>query len=62
MVAGTALPASVHPLPDLLTLSAEGVLEAFRASQLADFTKVVAEVQRPGAQLHTLFDRLRRRR
>ena len=61
VVAGPLLPASVHPLPNLLDLSAEGVLEAFRASQRADFTRVVAEVEQPGAALHALFDRLRRR-
>lgn len=57
----TPLPASVHPLPELLDLSAEQVLDSFRASQRADFTRVVAEVERPGAPLHALFDRLRRR-
>lgn len=61
VVAAGTLPDSVHPLPNLLELSAEGVLEAFRASQRADFTRVVAEVERPGAPLHGLFDRLRRR-
>lgn len=61
VVAAGPLPDFVHPLPNLLELSAEGVLEAFRASQRADFTRVVAEVERPGAPLHGLFDRLRRR-
>jgi hypothetical protein len=55
------LPPEVHPLPHLLELSAEGVLAAFRDSQRADFTRVVAEVGQPGAALHGLFADLRRR-
>ncbi|MCR6632034.1 MAG: hypothetical protein NVV74_19390 [Magnetospirillum sp.] len=55
------LPEAVHPLPDLLELTPEGVLAAFRDSQRADFTRVVAEVERPGSALHGLFERLRRR-
>ncbi|MGE5516682.1 MAG: hypothetical protein ACM31D_12760 [Bacteroidota bacterium] len=61
VVAAGPLPDSVHPLPNLLELSAEGVLEAFRASQRTDFTRVVAEIEQPGAPLHDLFARLRRR-
>jgi hypothetical protein len=60
-IAAGQLPDSVHPLPNLLELSAEGVLEAFRASQRADFTRVVAQVEQPGAALHGLFARLRGR-
>ncbi|HSV29764.1 MAG TPA: hypothetical protein VLL76_09390, partial [Candidatus Omnitrophota bacterium] len=55
------VPAEVHPLPNLLELDAEGVLDAFRSSQRDDFTRVVAEVERPGAPLHTLFAQLRDR-
>lgn len=55
------LPEAVHPLPNLLDLSAEGVLEAFRHSQRSDFTRVVAEVEQAGAPLNTLFVRLRDR-
>ncbi|HLO75393.1 MAG TPA: hypothetical protein VK196_02930 [Magnetospirillum sp.] len=61
IVAGPRLPDSVHPLPNLLELTAEEVLEAFRASQRADFTRVVAQVEDAGAPLHALFDRLRQR-
>lgn len=61
VIAAGILPDTVHPLPNLLKLSAEGVLDAFRASQRADFTKVVAEVEQPGAPLHSLFERLRGR-
>lgn len=60
-IAAGPLPGAVHPLPNLLELSAEQVLEAFRTSQRADFTRVVAEVEQPGAALHRLFDGLRRR-
>lgn len=55
------LPEAVHPLADLLELSAEGVLATFRRTQRDDFTRVVAEVERPGAPLHTLFQDMRRR-
>lgn len=55
------LPASIHPLPDLLELSAEQVLEAFRLSQREDFTRVVAQAGHPGSALQRVFDRLRQR-
>lgn len=55
------VPPEVHPLPDLLQRDAEGVLEAFRTSQRDDFTRVVAEIERPGSDLHTLFADLRAR-
>lgn len=61
IIAAGPLAPSVHPLPNLLELSAEGVLEAFRLSQRADFTRIVADVEQPGAPLHGLFDRLRQR-
>lgn len=49
------LPDHVHPLPDLLELDAEQVLDAFRQSQRTDFTRVVAECERPGSALHDTF-------
>ena len=52
------LPAEVHPLPDLLDLDAEGVLDAFRRSQQADFSQVVAEADQPGAPLNRLLTEL----
>lgn len=55
------LPPAVHSLPNLLELSAEEVLTAFRHSQRADFTRVVADVQLPGSALNTLFGRLKQR-
>ncbi|MEO5335540.1 MAG: iron-containing redox enzyme family protein [Magnetospirillum sp. WYHS-4] len=57
----SVLPPEVHPLPDLLDLSAEEVLEAFRASQRSDFIRVVAEAEAEGADLHRLFGALRDR-
>ncbi len=55
------LPASVHPLPNLLDLDAEGVLDSFRRSQQADFLEVVADVERADSPLHALFAGLRDR-
>lgn len=46
------LPAHIHPLADLLDLSAEEVLTAFRASQQRDFLEIVAEANDPGSALH----------
>jgi hypothetical protein len=57
---GRLLP-EVHPLPDLLERSAEEVLAAFRDSQRADFTRVVAEFGQAHTPLHRLFADLRRR-
>jgi hypothetical protein len=53
------LPEGVHPMPDLLDMDAEAVLEAFRLSQRTDFTRIVAEAEQPGAPLHKLFAGLR---
>lgn len=53
------LPPEVHPLPNLLDMDPEGVLEAFRNSQREDFIRVVADMEKPGAPLHSLFSRLR---
>jgi hypothetical protein len=52
---------TVHPLPNLLSLGAEGVLESMRLSQKNDFTAMVAEVEEPGSPLHALFADLRNR-
>lgn len=52
---------TVHPLPNLLDLGAEGVLESMRRSQKNDFTAMVAEVEEPGSPLHALFADLRNR-
>ena len=49
------LPPEVHPLPDLLDLDAEAVLDSFRRSQQVDFSQVVAEAERPDSALHGLF-------
>jgi hypothetical protein len=49
----------VHPLPDLLEMEAEAVLDAFRASQRQDFAQVIGEVDRAQGPLHTLFDGIR---
>lgn len=50
-----SVPDSVHPLPDLLRLSADQVLDAFIASQRADFTRVIAQVAEPGSALNGVF-------
>jgi hypothetical protein len=49
------LQTGVHPLPNLLSLSAEEVLEAFRASQVRDFTQVISELDGEDNPLHKLF-------
>ncbi|MBT3046114.1 MAG: hypothetical protein G8D61_17305 [gamma proteobacterium symbiont of Ctena orbiculata] len=54
----TLLP-GVHPLPDLLSLDAAQVLEAFRVSQLEDFTRVIDELEADGNSLHRLFAEMR---
>jgi hypothetical protein len=55
------VPAAVHPLPNLLTLSAEDVLEAFRASQVRDFRIVIASAEMPSSPLYRLFAEMRAR-
>lgn len=55
------LPDAVHPLPDLLSMTPEEVLEAFRNSQSRDFIRVVEEAEAPGSDLHRLFGALRDR-
>lgn len=53
------LPPEVHPMPDLLELDAEGVLERFRHSQQEDFDQVIAGLDDPDNDLHRLFAALR---
>ncbi len=54
----TLLP-GVHPLPNLLSLDAEQVLQAFRESQLRDFTQIIDELESPDNPLHGLFEDMR---
>lgn len=54
------LPDSVHPLPHLLSLSAEGVVAAFVEAQRADFSRVISEAAVPGSALNTVFAELGR--
>ena len=62
VMADGMLAADIHPLPDLLSLSADQVLESFIASQRQDFTRVVAEVDESGSALHGLLADLGRER
>ena len=55
------LPASTHPLPDLLQRDAAGVLDAMRVAQRRDFLAMVAEIEAPASDLHGLFAALRQR-
>lgn len=52
------LPDSVHPLPHLLSLSAEGVVAAFVEAQRQDFSAVIAEAAAPGSALNAVFAEL----
>ncbi|MBI3444010.1 MAG: iron-containing redox enzyme family protein [Magnetospirillum sp.] len=49
------LPPQIHPLPRLLELSVDQVLDSFIVSQRDDFTRVVAAVAMPGSSLHEVF-------
>ncbi len=49
----------VHPLPDLLNLSAEEVLDAFLQSQQRDFEQVIQDLENPQNPLHRMFIELR---
>ncbi len=53
------LPPAVHPLPDLLELSAEQVLARFKQSQQEDFTRVIVELEDPANPLNRLLAELR---
>ncbi|MHB8884969.1 MAG: hypothetical protein ACYC5H_07750 [Methylovirgula sp.] len=54
-----ALPAAIHPLPDLLERSAESVLEAFRQNQARDFLAMAKDVEQPNSPLFRFFAELR---
>ncbi|MES9868324.1 MAG: hypothetical protein ABW090_06630 [Sedimenticola sp.] len=49
----------VHPMPDLLTMDAETVLEAFKVSQQADFSKIISQLEDPENPLNRLLGELR---
>ncbi|CAA7623703.1 hypothetical protein [Magnetospirillum sp. UT-4] len=55
------VPAAVHPMANLLEMDAEQVLAAFRDSQRADFSVIIAEIGEPGSDLHRIFASLRDR-
>lgn len=55
VLADGSLPDSVHPLPNLLTMSVEEVLAAFKASQREDFDRIIAQVAEPGNELNSVF-------
>ncbi len=57
--AGPRLLPGVHPMPNLLSLSAEEVLASFRESQVTDFTRVISEIEAEGNPLHALFGEMR---
>ncbi|BAE51338.1 iron-containing redox enzyme family protein [Paramagnetospirillum magneticum] len=52
------VPESVHPLPDLLRLSTDQLLDSFIASQRRDFTRVIEQVAEPGSALNGIFREL----
>lgn len=49
----------VHPMPDLLDLDAEQVLDRFRRSQQGDFEQAIAGLDDPDNDLYRLFAGLR---
>lgn len=55
----TRLPEAVHPMPDLLELSAEQVLSRFKESQQADFSSVIRELEDPANPLYQMLHELR---
>ena len=55
---GPVLLPGVHPLPELLSLDAEQVLDAFRESQLRDFSNIIGELDADGSALHKLFEEM----
>jgi hypothetical protein len=57
----SVVPAAVHPLPNLLRLTAEEVLDAFRASQVRDFRILIASAELPSSPLYCLFAEMRAR-
>lgn len=55
----TRLPEAVHPMADLLELSAEEVLARFKHSQQQDFSTVIGELEDPANPLHRMLHELR---
>ncbi|MCG7919464.1 MAG: iron-containing redox enzyme family protein [Candidatus Thiodiazotropha taylori] len=55
---GPLLLPGVHPLPNLLSLDAEQVLDAFRQSQLEDFTAIISDLDASESSLHHIFEEL----
>ncbi|MES9941873.1 MAG: hypothetical protein ABW104_05830 [Candidatus Thiodiazotropha sp. 6PLUC2] len=55
---GPVLLPGVHPMPNLLSLSATQVLDAFRESQLKDFTAIISDLDASGSSLHKVFEGL----
>jgi hypothetical protein len=53
------LQSGVHPMPNLLSLTAEEVLKSFRESQIRDFTQVIGALQGEDNPLHRLFGEMR---
>lgn len=49
------VPESVHPMANLLDVSAEQLLDAFRDSQRADFSAIIGDMDKPGSALHQVF-------
>ena len=57
---GPVLQPGVHPIPHLLSLTAEEILGAFRESQIRDFTRVIGDLEGEGNPLHRLFGDMQR--
>lgn len=53
------LNAGVHPLPGLLSMQAEAVLEAFKKSQQKDFLEIIDRLEDPENPLNRLLNELR---
>lgn len=53
------LPEAVHPMADLLDLSAEQVLARFKDSQQQDFSAVIKELEDPANPLYRMLHELR---
>ncbi len=53
------LPPSVHPIPELLQLEVEAVLERFKRSQVADFQAVIGTLDDPDTELARLLASLK---
>lgn len=53
------LPASVHPIPELLEMDTEQVLARFKHDQINDFEHVIRDLEDPANPLFRMFDELR---